>query len=135
MADPLFRFAPDMAWSEPRLSSLYTYSLNNALRYFDPDGRCPFGAVPCGGPVRMSVPDISASDVVSAVVEVAVDVAVDMVAGTIVDVATTAIDVGSAIADGDLGAAAVASRSFDSRWQSRYIRSLEEADTRDQSRN
>lgn len=38
-SDPLFRFAPDAAWTEPRQASLYTFSLNNSLRFMDPDGR------------------------------------------------------------------------------------------------
>jgi RHS repeat-associated protein len=38
-ADPLYRFVPDLAWDEPRRANLYSFSLNNALRYIDPDGR------------------------------------------------------------------------------------------------
>jgi RHS repeat-associated protein len=41
-SDPLFRFAPDAASNAPRRSNLYSYSLNNSLRYIDPDGRFPF---------------------------------------------------------------------------------------------
>ncbi len=37
-ADPLYRFAPDMALDEPRRMNLYAFSLNNPLRYIDPDG-------------------------------------------------------------------------------------------------
>jgi RHS repeat-associated protein len=38
--DPLYRFVPDLAQSStPRRASLYTFSLNNPLRYLDPDGR------------------------------------------------------------------------------------------------
>ncbi|MBV7333132.1 hypothetical protein KFU94_33850 [Chloroflexi bacterium TSY] len=40
-ADPLYRFAPDLGLVEPRRMSLYTFSLNNPLRYIDPDGRNP----------------------------------------------------------------------------------------------
>lgn len=40
-ADPLYRFVPDMAYTEPRRMGLYTYSMNNPLRYVDPDGRDP----------------------------------------------------------------------------------------------
>lgn len=40
-SDPLTRFAPDLAWDEPRRASLYTFSLNNPLKYYDPDGRSP----------------------------------------------------------------------------------------------
>jgi RHS repeat-associated protein len=39
--DPLYRLAPDLAWDEPRRASHYTFSLNNPLRYIDPDGRDP----------------------------------------------------------------------------------------------
>ncbi len=38
-ADPLFRFAPDAAWAEPQRANLYAFALNNAVRYYDPDGR------------------------------------------------------------------------------------------------
>jgi RHS repeat-associated protein len=37
-ADPLYRFAPDLSWDEPRRALLYTFSLNNPVRYIDPDG-------------------------------------------------------------------------------------------------
>lgn len=37
--DPLYRFAPDAERSHPRHSLLYTMSLNNPVRYIDPDGR------------------------------------------------------------------------------------------------
>jgi RHS repeat-associated protein len=40
-ADPLYRFAPDSAWTEPQRANLYAFSLNNPLRYLDPDGRNP----------------------------------------------------------------------------------------------
>ncbi len=41
-SDPLFRFAPEYAGAEPRRLGLYTFSLNNPLRYVDPDGRDPY---------------------------------------------------------------------------------------------
>src|SRR5262245_24303632 len=40
-ADPLYRFVPDLAWDEPRRANLYSFSLNNPLKYYDPDGRSP----------------------------------------------------------------------------------------------
>jgi RHS repeat-associated protein len=36
--DPRYRFAPDARWIAPRRGSLYQFSLNNPLRYTDPDG-------------------------------------------------------------------------------------------------
>ena len=49
-SDPLFRFAPDAAWSQPRMALLYTYSLQNALRYLDLDGLAPIWEAMKGGP-------------------------------------------------------------------------------------
>jgi RHS repeat-associated protein len=40
-ADPLYRFAPHAAWNEPRRANVYAFSLQNPLRYADPDGREP----------------------------------------------------------------------------------------------
>ncbi len=41
-ADPLFRFVPDLAkQSTPRRAHLYEFSLNNPVRYIDPDGANP----------------------------------------------------------------------------------------------
>ena len=40
-ADPLYRFVPDLGLTEPQKMNLYTFSLNNPVRYFDPDGREP----------------------------------------------------------------------------------------------
>ena len=37
--DPLYRVAPDAAWSEPRRAMLYSFSGQNPMRYIDPDGR------------------------------------------------------------------------------------------------
>lgn len=37
-SDPLYRFSPDAAWTAPRRAHLYAFSLNNALRFVDPDG-------------------------------------------------------------------------------------------------
>ncbi len=36
--DPRYRVAPDAAGTTPRRASLYAFSLNNPLRYLDPDG-------------------------------------------------------------------------------------------------
>ncbi len=41
--DPLYRIAPDARWAEPRRGNLYAFTLNNPLRYVDPDGRDSFG--------------------------------------------------------------------------------------------
>ena len=38
-ADPLYRFAPDISLQDPQRINLYTFSLNNPVRYYDPDGR------------------------------------------------------------------------------------------------
>jgi len=38
-ADPMYRFAPDVAWTEPRKAGLYVFDLENPLRYIDPNGR------------------------------------------------------------------------------------------------
>jgi RHS repeat-associated protein len=40
-ADPLYRVAPDLGVDEPQRLNLYTFSLNNPVRYYDPDGRAP----------------------------------------------------------------------------------------------
>ena len=40
-ADPLARVSPDLAYGEPRFMNLYSFSLNNPMRYVDPDGRWP----------------------------------------------------------------------------------------------
>ncbi len=36
--DPLYRFAPDAAAAAPRRGDLYSFSMNNPMRYVDPDG-------------------------------------------------------------------------------------------------
>ncbi len=47
--DPLFRVAPDVALESPRDAALYAFSLNNPVRFVDPDGleaeKCPLGDV------------------------------------------------------------------------------------------
>lgn len=40
-ADPLYRILPDLAGANPREMALYSFSLNNPIRYADPDGRKP----------------------------------------------------------------------------------------------
>ncbi len=47
-SDPLFRVAPDLAYDQPRRMSLYAFSLNNPVRYLDPDGRDPASGSPTG---------------------------------------------------------------------------------------
>jgi len=42
-SDPLYRFSPDASSTEPRGAALYAMTLNNPLRYLDPDGRMPGG--------------------------------------------------------------------------------------------
>lgn len=37
--DPLYRGRPDQAWTQPQRANLYAFTLNNPLRYLDPDGR------------------------------------------------------------------------------------------------
>lgn len=37
-SDPVYRFVPDAALGDPRRANLYQFSLNNPLRYLDPDG-------------------------------------------------------------------------------------------------
>lgn len=48
-SDPFYQVAPEMAHSAPRLAALYSFSLNNPLRYVDPDGRDPKGGKPGEG--------------------------------------------------------------------------------------
>lgn len=38
-ADPQYRFSPEEAGAEPRRANLYAFSLDNPVRYYDPDGR------------------------------------------------------------------------------------------------
>ncbi|MGE0400908.1 MAG: toxin TcdB middle/N-terminal domain-containing protein [Kofleriaceae bacterium] len=63
--DPLFRFRPDAAWKTPRKASLYSFTLNNTLRYIDPDGRCPAGFRIACGIANGDSPGEIASDIVS----------------------------------------------------------------------
>ena len=38
-ADPLYRVSPESGITEPQRMNLYTFSLNNPVRFYDPDGR------------------------------------------------------------------------------------------------
>jgi RHS repeat-associated protein len=38
-ADPLYRFRPEAGLRDPQRTNLYAFSLNNPVRYLDPDGR------------------------------------------------------------------------------------------------
>lgn len=40
-ADSLYRYIPEVELSEPQRMNLYSFSLNNPLVYYDPDGRDP----------------------------------------------------------------------------------------------
>lgn len=40
-SDPFSRFAPEFSKTSPQRTNLYSFSENNPLRYFDPDGRDP----------------------------------------------------------------------------------------------
>lgn len=42
-ADPLYLFLPERKADNPRLASLYAFTGNNPVRFFDPDGRQPKG--------------------------------------------------------------------------------------------
>ncbi|MDZ7757522.1 RHS repeat-associated core domain-containing protein [Rhodohalobacter sp.] len=39
--DPLYGLLPDLVQSEPQQLNLYAFSMNNPLRYYDPDGLAP----------------------------------------------------------------------------------------------
>ncbi|MGJ0492828.1 toxin TcdB middle/N-terminal domain-containing protein [Methylobacter sp.] len=54
--DPLYRFAPDSAWITPRRALLYTFDINNPLRYVDPDGRSPTETLRWGLDIFRSAP-------------------------------------------------------------------------------
>lgn len=43
-ADPLYRVMPELGLREAQRLNLYSFSLNNPLKYFDPDGRQPYPA-------------------------------------------------------------------------------------------
>jgi len=58
-SDPMLRFEPDLAYDQPRRMGLYVFSLNNPVRFVDPDGRAAGEAtlVGCavGGPAGCGV--------------------------------------------------------------------------------
>ncbi|MBV7339956.1 hypothetical protein KFU94_69460 [Chloroflexi bacterium TSY] len=60
-SDPLYRFVPDVGLTDPRRMNLYVFSLNNPLRYIDPDGRDTFRlrliSIGSEGSVEQSVMD------------------------------------------------------------------------------
>jgi RHS repeat-associated protein len=100
-SDPLFRFAPDSAWRNPRKASLYTFSLNNSLRYLDPDGREPDPAgfrtdhlAATGTPLT----DAEALAMTEKFAGMVVDGAIDAVAGVAMDL----YELGKSAAEGDL---------------------------------
>ncbi len=106
-ADPVFRFAPDLAWDQPRLSNLYTFDLNNPVRYLDPDGLCPLnmcygpgGGNPYESPILNKVVEVSnkAARVATAVAVAAVKVAA--VAATATVCAGCAVVLAGALAGG-----------------------------------
>ena len=80
-SDPLFRFAPDAAWTQPRKALLYTYSLQNPLRYVDPDGRMP-GAMALGPAAPIAVGVEAAVALVGFAGEVVAGLAVAAIAAT-----------------------------------------------------
>jgi RHS repeat-associated protein len=121
-ADPLYRFAPDAAWDEPRRANLYAFSLNNPARMVDPDGEQSFDAI-LPGNGNAVVNDAfkekvgQASDATSRVAGFAAKVAV--VAATAVVCEPCAVVVAGAVSSGknegeilgDVVAGAVAIRS------------------------
>ncbi len=74
-SDPTYRFIPDAHRGQPRRSLLYLFSLNNALRYEDPDGRdsttCSDSATPAC--TKSTSPSDDADAAVSADTPAAID--------------------------------------------------------------
>jgi hypothetical protein len=66
-ADPAYRLAPDFAYDEPQRANLYAYSLNNPMRWIDPDGLdscaketdCKVDAPPAPEPEKAKKPQTS----------------------------------------------------------------------------
>jgi RHS repeat-associated protein len=65
-ADPLLRFSPMVAGTQPQRLNLYAFSLNNPLRYADPDGLNPalFSWKDPASPFEVSLVEASTSQVV-----------------------------------------------------------------------
>jgi RHS repeat-associated protein len=63
-SDPLYRFSPDRLVDVPRRRLLYTFTLNNPLRYTDPDGRDP-----PPGSVEQVAADVTALGIKAAIAE------------------------------------------------------------------
>jgi RHS repeat-associated protein len=57
-ADPLYRFAPELAYDQPRRVGLYGFVLNNPLRYVDPNGLKDKPAPDAGPPPDAGDPDL-----------------------------------------------------------------------------
>lgn len=55
-ADPKYRFAPDVSGVEPRRANLFAFSLNNPVRYKDPDGRDSAGSQHNDNPFKAPPP-------------------------------------------------------------------------------
>lgn len=117
-ADPLYRFAPDLAWDQPRRMNLYAFSLNNPLRYVDPDGMNPGRPPgPWAGP-NIPVPPalVGAAESAEAVVE-AVPVGME-VGGDILSVVPVVGTLGDAVSaagsflQGKKGAAAISAAAI-----------------------
>ena len=76
-SDPLFRFSPEYDASKPRTANLYTFSLNNPLRYSDPDGRFGWLIVPvvvaiiCATEETEGEPELTTGEIVGRAVHTA----------------------------------------------------------------
>ena len=58
-SDPLYKFMPDLGLGTPQRLNLYTFSLNNPLKYFDPDGRDSGNSLADAGPTDAGTIDTS----------------------------------------------------------------------------
>ena len=70
-SDPLLRFSPEYDAAKARTANLYTFSLNNPLRYSNPDGRFGWLIVPvvvaiiCATEETEGEPHLSTAEIVS----------------------------------------------------------------------